>query len=89
MFLLLMADAFRPPRSQLTVRAFAAAVDGYHHYIHPYTGRYIRCRYHPTCSHYAVQAAQKYGILKGGWMGVRRILSCRPSVPTGTEDPVP
>ena len=87
--LLFGADAMRSPRKQVSVRIFAASVDGYHRYLHPLTGRFIRCRYKPTCSNYAVQAVRKYGIAKGGWMALRRIARCRPSVPTGTEDPVP
>jgi putative membrane protein insertion efficiency factor len=87
--MLFAADALRPPRSQVSVRLFAVSVEGYHRYLHPLTGRFIRCRYNPTCSGYAVQAVRKYGIAKGGWMGLRRIASCRSSVPMGTADPVP
>jgi putative membrane protein insertion efficiency factor len=87
--LLVGADALRPPQSQVSVRIFAASVVGYHRYLHPFTSHYFRCRYKPTCSSYAVQAVRKYGIAKGGWMSVRRIASCRSSVPMGTEDPVP
>ncbi len=83
------ADAMRPPQSQVSVRLFAASVDGYHQYFHPITGRWIHCRYKPTCSNYSVQAVRKYGIAKGGWMAMRRVASCQPSVPMGTEDPVP
>ena len=83
------ADAMRPPQSQVSVRLFAAAVAGYHLYLHPATGRFIRCRYTPTCSEYAVEAVRKYGIAKGGWMSINRVLSCRPSVKMGTSDPVP
>ena len=83
------ADALRPPQSQVSVRIFSASVDGYHRYLHPLTGHWIRCRYQPTCSSYAVQAARKYGIAKGGWIALRRIARCQPSVPMGTEDPVP
>ena len=89
MAILLAADAMRPPRSQVSVRLFAASVDGYHRYLHPLTGRYIRCRYSPTCSEYAVQAVRKYGIARGGWMSIRRIASCNSSVPMGTVDPLP
>ena len=89
MAILFGADALRPPRQQVSVRLFAASVDGYHRYLHPVTGRFIRCRYKPTCSEYAVEAMRKYGIAKGGWMGMRRVISCRPSVPMGTSDPVP
>ena len=36
------------------------------------------CRYIPTCSQYALQALEKYGALKGGWLALRRILRCNP-----------
>ena len=45
------------------------------------------CIYEPTCSEYAVQAISKYGVLKGGWMAVRRILRCHPWA-RGGYDPV-
>ena len=86
---LLGADSMRSPPNQVSVRVFAASVKGYHRYIQPVTGRFIRCRYRPTCSAYAVEAVRKYGIAKGGWMGLRRIARCQPSVPMGTVDPVP
>jgi putative membrane protein insertion efficiency factor len=83
------ADAMRSPQKQVSVRLFALSVDGYHRLIHPVTGRFIRCRYSPTCSRYAVEAVRKYGIARGGWMGLRRVASCQPGVPMGTKDPVP
>lgn len=46
------------------------------------------CRYTPTCSHYAVEAIQTYGPLKGTWMGIKRIISCNPWGGHG-YDPVP
>jgi uncharacterized protein len=87
--LLFVADSFRPPSRQVSVRLFAAAVTGYHLVLHPVTGRFIRCRYQPTCSRYAVEAVRKYGIAKGLALSFRRIRSCRRSVPMGTRDPVP
>ncbi len=46
------------------------------------------CRYTPTCSHYAVEAIQAYGPIKGTWMGIKRIVSCNPWGGHG-YDPVP
>jgi uncharacterized protein len=83
------ADATRPPQNQVSPRVFAAAVTGYHRYLHPFTGQFLRCRYSPTCSDYAVQAVHKFGIAKGGWMSLKRIASCQPNIPMGTIDPLP
>lgn len=47
-----------------------------------------RCRYSPTCSQYAKEALQKHGLLKGGYLGIKRILSCHPWGGSG-YDPVP
>ena len=46
------------------------------------------CRFYPTCSDYAIEAIEKYGILKGGFLALKRIFRCNP---WGTEgyDPVP
>ncbi|MBX3267987.1 MAG: membrane protein insertion efficiency factor YidD [Acidobacteria bacterium] len=45
------------------------------------------CRFEPTCSEYARQAVEKYGALKGTWMGMKRILRCQPFC-RGGHDPV-
>ena len=46
------------------------------------------CRYLPTCSDYALEALQKHGFLKGGWLSLKRLGRCRPGCPGG-HDPVP
>ena len=48
----------------------------------------INCKFYPTCSEYTKQAIEKYGILKGGWLGLKRICRCHPGNPGG-YDPVP
>jgi hypothetical protein len=58
----------------------------YQYVISPAIGP--KCRYTPTCSQYAVQALQKHGLFKGGWLAIKRISSCRPGGGHG-YDPVP
>ncbi|MCB0839769.1 MAG: membrane protein insertion efficiency factor YidD [Bacteroidetes bacterium] len=54
--------------------------------ISPFTP--ASCRYVPTCSHYAVEAIQKHGPFRGGWLALKRISSCHPWGGSG-YDPVP
>jgi uncharacterized protein len=54
--------------------------------ISPWLGP--KCRFTPTCSHYAVDALKKYGLFKGAWLAARRILKCHPWGESG-YDPVP
>ena len=54
--------------------------------ISPYRPRC--CNYIPTCSQYALEAVEKYGALKGGWLAFKRILRCNP-FHKGGYDPVP
>ena len=46
------------------------------------------CRYNPTCSHYAIEALNKRGLIIGGWLSLKRITSCHPWGGSG-YDPVP
>lgn len=46
------------------------------------------CRFYPTCSQYGVQAVERYGFLKGGWLTMKRIVKCHP-FHRGGFDPVP
>ena len=47
-----------------------------------------RCRYHPTCSTYAVEALERHGALRGSWLAVKRLARCQPWGGFGV-DPVP
>ena len=61
----------------------------YRRYISPMLGPH--CRYTPTCSQYAIEAIEKYGPLKGGWLALKRIARCHPfhSDDYDIYDPVP
>lgn len=53
--------------------------------ISPLLGRV--CRFQPSCSEYFIQAVLKYGLVRGGWRGVRRICRCHPWHPGGYDPP--
>ena len=67
-------------------RLLLAAVRFYRNAISPL--RPPCCRFYPTCSQYALEALEKYGALKGGWLSLRRILRSNP-FHKGGYDPVP
>jgi len=54
--------------------------------ISPWLGK--NCRYDPTCSHYTLEALKVHGLIKGGWLAMKRIGSCHPWGGEG-YDPVP
>ena len=55
--------------------------------ISPYTPP--TCRFCPTCSQYGLEAIEKYGALKGGWLTLKRLLRCHPFYKGDWYDPVP
>ncbi len=65
---------------------FRGFVRAYQFVLSPLLGR--QCRFLPTCSHYAMEALERHGALKGGWLALRRILRCHPFAAAG-YDPVP
>ena len=64
-------------------RLFLYAIRGYRRFISPLLPP--TCRFYPTCSHYAQQAFEKYGTLKGIWLTVRRLVKCHPYHPGGFD----
>jgi putative membrane protein insertion efficiency factor len=67
-------------------RCLIAAVRFYQRFISPL--KPPTCRFVPSCSHYAAEALREHGVLRGGWLGVRRICRCHPWGGSGS-DPVP
>lgn len=67
-------------------RVLLALIKFYKQAISPYLPD--ACRFTPTCSEYAREAITKYGVLKGGFLSVKRILRCNPFC-KGGYDPVP
>ena len=65
---------------------FLALIKLYQWIISPWFGP--TCRYTPTCSHYSAEAFKKYGVFKGFWLSLKRILRCHPWGGSGF-DPVP
>ena len=61
------------------------AVRCYQWTLSPLIGR--RCRFHPSCSNYFIQAVQKYGVVSGSVRGCLRILRCHPFHPGGYDPP--
>ena len=71
---------------KILIFPFVLLVRFYQGAISPFTPAV--CRFEPTCSHYTVEALQKYGLFKGGWLSIKRIVSCHPWGKSG-YDPVP
>ncbi len=76
-----LAAAVRWPR-----RFGVALIRGYQRFISPAFPP--RCRFSPSCSQYTLEAVERYGLVRGSWMGLKRIVRCHPFHPGG-YDPVP
>jgi uncharacterized protein len=71
--------------AQVSVRIVRLILRVYHAALSPFLGPC--CRFAPSCSTYADEALRRYGVIRGGWMAVRRLLRCHPFHPGGW-DPV-
>ena len=80
-------DALLPGRRPSPfARAALFVLQVYKVTVSPHFG--VACRYEPTCSEYAREAIERYGALKGSWLGLRRLARCTPLHVAG-YDPVP
>jgi uncharacterized protein len=81
-------DLARPPARQLSARGLIAAIHLYQATLSPRLGAAgVRCRFKPSCSHFAEGAIRKDGALVGSARTAWRILRCGPWSPAGTYDP--
>lgn len=71
---------------QILSYPFILLIKMYQYVVSPALGP--KCRYIPSCSQYSIEALKKHGLIKGGWLAVKRIASCRPGGGSG-YDPVP
>ncbi|TLU65366.1 membrane protein insertion efficiency factor YidD [Thalassotalea litorea] len=63
-----------------------APIKAYQRWLSPLLGN--NCRFNPTCSNYAITAINRFGVVKGCWLAIKRILKCHP-MHAGGNDPVP
>ena len=87
---LIAADLARAPERQMAAKA---ALGGIHVYqatlSKAFAAAGTRCRFSPTCSHYAETCIRRYGLVRGGGLALARVLRCGPWTPAGTLDPPP
>jgi len=67
-------------------RAAALLIRGYQRFLSPVLP--ASCRFYPSCSQYTLEAVTRYGLIRGGWLGLRRLVRCHPFNPGG-HDPLP
>jgi len=72
--------------SRLVARLLVGAILVYRYTLSPWLGP--RCRFLPSCSAYALEAVQRHGAWRGGWLAVKRLCRCHPWGGSG-HDPVP
>ena len=64
-------------------QVITGALRGYRYLISPLLGP--TCRFYPTCSTYAIEAIERYGITRGTWLTLRRLIRCNPWHPGGVD----
>jgi len=69
---------------KIPTQALLAGITLYQWFISPLIGQ--RCRFYPSCSHYAKEALKKYGVTQGVWLTTKRLLKCHPWHPGGNDN---
>ncbi|MEW8960043.1 Putative membrane protein insertion efficiency factor [Moorella humiferrea] len=68
---------------EIVKKIMIASIRFYQIFISPVLGK--RCRFYPSCSQYTIEALEKYGILQGCYLAVRRLIRCHPWHPGGYD----
>ncbi|TMG76988.1 MAG: membrane protein insertion efficiency factor YidD [Betaproteobacteria bacterium] len=67
-------------------KVLSLLIRAYRYVVSPLLG--MHCRFHPSCSAYALEALERYGTARGAWLALRRLVRCHPWHPGG-YDPLP
>ena len=87
LLMVLAWDLRRCPESQWSAKALLTSIDLYQRTLSPHMATAgVRCRFEPTCSHYAKAVIQRDGALAGSWRTLYRLARCGPWTPAGTQD---
>jgi putative membrane protein insertion efficiency factor len=81
-----LANEVKAALTRLVQVVFVAAIKAYRLVLSPWLGG--SCRFVPSCSSYALEAIERHGPCRGGWLALRRLARCRPGGGSG-YDPVP
>ncbi|PIR32080.1 MAG: membrane protein insertion efficiency factor YidD [Alphaproteobacteria bacterium CG11_big_fil_rev_8_21_14_0_20_44_7] len=71
-------------RAEILKKIATTILRFYKYIISPFLG--YNCRFHPSCSEYTEEAINKHGVLKGGWLGFKRICRCHPFGKSGIDN---
>jgi len=88
--LVALADASRPPAQRASTRMAVGAIHLYQATLsRAYAAAGVQCRFTPSCSHYAEACVREFGVARGGWLALKRVVRCGPWTSAGTVDPPP
>lgn len=86
----LLFDLARRPERQWTARGLVAGIHLYQRTLSPWSSTIgARCRFEPTCSHYAEAVVRRFGAARGTALALGRLARCGPWTAAGTVDPPP
>ncbi len=90
MSLLVALDVRRAPADQISARSAIGVIHLYQETLSKWYGRIgVQCRFSLTCSHYGEAVIGRFGVVRGGWLAMTRVVRCGPWTAMGTVDPPP